>query len=167
MTYYVRYSFFSFLVLCRPTWSTDLFYSLFVPVLQRGGESVVLMMAKRPLSVQLRPLSALNPVACSATSPTSQDAGTWSSRRLSMGDIASFDPQTVDGRVNGGVAVGRRPAELGVTSSTSSSCLTAAVTRRRDRCSPSSCKRPIVMTLPRLDLSLIQGTRFSLILTAF
>jgi len=54
-------------------------------------------------------------------------------------------------------AVGRRPAELGITSS----CVTTTVPRRRDRCSPSSCKRPIVMTLPRLDLSLIQGTALS------
>jgi len=52
------------------------------------------------------------------------------------------------------VTVGRRPVELSITTS----AVTSAVLRRRDRCSPSSCKRPIVTTLPRLDLSLIQGS---------
>jgi len=108
-------------------------------------------MAKRPLSVQLRPSSALYP----GSVPDAPGGGSWSARRLSMGDVdvdqRKLTYNMADGGV-GGCGVGRRPAELGVTS-----CCVAVPPRRRDRCSPSSCKRPVVMTLPRLDLSLIQG----------
>jgi len=113
------------------------------------------LMAKRPLSVQLRPSSALHP----ATGSSACHDGSWSARRLSVGDLL-VNQQRVSSDLANGLdrhhhpAVGRRPVDLGI----SASCVTAAVPRRRDRCSPSSSKRPIVMTLPRLDLSLIQGT---------
>ena len=109
--------------------------------------SIASPMAKRPLSVQLRPSSALH-------STTGGHDSCWSTRRLSMGDIM-MDRQGVSSDVANGVeSVRRRPADLSITAS----CVAAAVPRRRDRCSPSSCKRPIAMTLPRLDLALIQGT---------
>jgi len=128
-------------------------YCLYQPV--RAG-----LMAKRPLSVQLRPLSAFDPTT--AADPSSHDGTTgssWSARRLSMGDITLDQnrlPKTSDSAAAADshtAAVGRRPVELSIAAS----AVTAAVLRRRDRCSPSSCKRPIVTTLPRLDLSLIQG----------
>jgi len=105
-------------------------------------------MAKRPLSVQLRPSSALH---------EGGGAGSClSARRLSMGDVVTGEQRASSSQLTGGGGPdagsgGRRPADLGIIAG--SSCLP----RRRDRCSPSTCKRPIVLTLPRLDLSLIQG----------
>jgi len=120
-------------------------------------------MAKRPLSVQLRPCSAVEPV--SASSHAAAGANSRSARRLSMGDII-LDQHRLSAELtnragqHGGSnpAAGRRPADLCIAVGP---CSVAAggLPRRRDRCSPSWCKRPIVTTLPRLDLSLIQGRK--------
>ena len=115
-------------------------------------------MAKRPLSVQLhRPSSALHhPCASSHDNGGGGGGGKCSAPRpLSMGDFTERPSDLAVGGHGSSAAVDRRPSELVVGGGSASSSL--APHRRRDRCSPSTCRRPVVLTLPRLDLSLIHG----------